>query len=96
MSIKMFNIVALSDDAVVINGAGGTGGKTAGRRKSKKAPKSRRKKVTPKKKKATKTYMEAKIQYLVNEAKWNATKILCEKNNWKFKILTEKTLFNAN
>ncbi len=40
--------------------------------------------------------MEAKIQYLVNEAKWNATKILCEKNNWKFKILTEKTLFNGN
>ncbi len=49
-----------------------------------------------KKKKASKTYMEAKIQYLVNEAKWNATKVLCEKNNWKFKILTEKTLFNAN
>ena len=35
MSIKMFNIVALSDDAVVINGAGGSSGPTAkaGRRK---------------------------------------------------------------
>ena len=32
MSIKMFNIVALSDDAVVINGAGSSGGKTKGGR----------------------------------------------------------------
>jgi hypothetical protein len=30
MSIKMFNIVALSDDAVVINGAGTSAPKTRG------------------------------------------------------------------
>ena len=36
MSIKMFNIVALSDDAVVINGAGSSGGKTKGGSRKKK------------------------------------------------------------
>jgi hypothetical protein len=37
MSIKMFNIVALSDDAVVINGAGGGGGRQKGGRRKAKA-----------------------------------------------------------
>ena len=30
---------------------------------------------------------------LINEAKWEAAKGLCEKNDWKFVILTEKQLF---
>ena len=61
MSIKMFNIVALSDDAVVINGAGGSSGPTAkaGRRKgrgakAKKAKKRGRVPVSRKKAKKAK------------------------------------------
>ena len=48
----------------------------------------------PKKPKTqTKTYKTNLFTYLVNEAKWDATKLLCEKEDWKFVLLTEKHLF---
>jgi hypothetical protein len=48
MSIKMFNIVALSDDAVVINGAGGSSGPTAKAGRNKKRSKRRKPKSVAK------------------------------------------------
>lgn len=33
------------------------------------------------------------VTWIINDAKWKAAKIYCEKNNMKFKILTEKELF---
>jgi hypothetical protein len=34
-----------------------------------------------------------KITWGINQAKWNAAKNYCDKNNFEFKILTEKELF---
>lgn len=42
--------------------------------------------------KPTKRYMEEVSTYLVNQAKWSATKLLCEKEGWGFTIWTEKEL----
>lgn len=42
--------------------------------------------------KPTRRYMEEVSTYLVNQAKWSATKILCEKEGWGFTIWTEKEL----
>lgn len=33
------------------------------------------------------------MTFLVNEAKWEAAKGICNCNEWDFKLLTEKTLF---
>jgi hypothetical protein len=33
------------------------------------------------------------ITWIINDAKWKAAKVYCEKNNMKFKLLTEKELF---
>lgn len=47
--------------------------------------------VTPPKKKGK--YFDSKMKtYLINIAKWNATKKVCEQKNWEFKIFTEKNL----
>ena len=46
-------------------------------------------KVTLKKKRR---YVKAVKTWLVNEAKWNAAKKVCEVNGWKFELLTEKQL----
>jgi hypothetical protein len=35
-----------------------------------------------------------KITWIINNAKWNAAKNYCAKNNITFKIITEKDLFN--
>jgi hypothetical protein len=35
-----------------------------------------------------------KITWIINNAKWNAAKVYCEKNNMEFKILTEKEIFS--
>jgi hypothetical protein len=38
-----------------------------------------------------------KIIWVINNAKWNAAKTFCQKNNMQFKLLTEKEIFsNAN
>jgi len=31
--------------------------------------------------------------YLINQAKWEATKVLCEQNDFEFKVYTEQELF---
>ena len=46
-------------------------------------------KVTLKKKRR---YVKAVKTWLVNEAKWNAAKKVCEVNGWKFALMTEKQL----
>ena len=46
-------------------------------------------KVTLKKKRR---YVKAVQTWLVNEAKWNAAKKVCEVNGWKFELMTEKQL----
>jgi len=48
-----------------------------------------------KKKKYTKTFGINMKTYLINEAKWEAAKKLCNDNEWQFKILTEKDLFKG-
>lgn len=49
-----------------------------------------------KKAKRTKTYEINKRTYIINEAKWKAAKKLCEDNEWKFTLLTEKQLFKES
>ena len=46
-------------------------------------------KVTLKKKRR---YVKAVKTWLVNEAKWNAAKKVCEVNGWKWSIMSEKHL----
>jgi len=46
------------------------------------------------KNKKTKSYKTDMATYLVNEAKWLAANKLCKDNEWEFKILTEKNIFN--
>jgi hypothetical protein len=48
-----------------------------------------------KKKKYTKTFGINMKTYIINEAKWEAAKKLCNDNDWQFKILTEKDLFKG-
>jgi hypothetical protein len=43
----------------------------------------------------TKTYHINMKTYAVNSAKWKAAKELCENNDWKFTLLTEKELFKG-
>jgi hypothetical protein len=42
--------------------------------------------------KAALNYQKAIQTFAVNQAKWEATRILCEKNGWSFKIITEREL----
>lgn len=42
--------------------------------------------------KASKSYKEAAMTYLVNQAKWKAAKIWCDQNGALFKIMTEYEL----
>ena len=46
-------------------------------------------KVTLKKKRR---YVKAVKTWLINEAKWEAAKKVCEVNGWKFELMTEKQL----
>jgi len=43
-------------------------------------------------KRKTKNFYESCRRYAVNKAKWKATEILCEKQGWEFKLLTEKDI----
>lgn len=46
----------------------------------------------PKQKKKTKKMLEETKTYLVNQAKWEAAKKWCDRNEFEFMILTEKEL----
>lgn len=37
-------------------------------------------------------FLEESVTYAVNHAKWKAAVQYCEKNNWEFKIMTEKQI----
>jgi hypothetical protein len=43
----------------------------------------------PKSGRKTKKYQTAVAMYLLNEAKWEAAQVWCEKNGYEFKIMTE-------
>ena len=49
-----------------------------------------RKPKTPKRK--TKAFMRESVEYIKNQAKWNAAKQYCDDNGMEFKIITEKEL----
>jgi hypothetical protein len=49
--------------------------------------------VPQKPKRMTKTFENATKTFLVNQAKWDAAKIVCENKGWEFKILTEKEIY---
>jgi hypothetical protein len=44
------------------------------------------------KNKKEKTYIQECITYSINKEKWSSAKKVCEKNGWKFIILTEDTV----
>ena len=46
----------------------------------------------PKKRKQTKNYIYESLTWQKNQAKWKYAEELCNKNNWEFKILTEREL----
>jgi hypothetical protein len=48
------------------------------------------------KRKSKKSLLNENITFAINTSKWEAAKAFCEKNSWKFVILTEKELFNGN
>jgi hypothetical protein len=48
------------------------------------------------KRKSKKSIINENINFQINNSKWEAAKQFCEKHSWKFVILTEKELFNAN
>jgi isopentenyldiphosphate isomerase len=54
-------------------------------------PNKQTKKPTPKKNK--RAYLNECITFEINTCKWKAAEEYCFKNGWKFKILTEETLF---
>lgn len=43
-------------------------------------------------KRKTKTYLKEMITYTVNQAKWEAADIFCQKHNWVFSIINEYDL----
>lgn len=44
--------------------------------------------------KSNRTFVTEMVQYQINTSKWESAKNFCNKNGWKFMILTEKNLFN--
>ena len=44
--------------------------------------------------KAQANYIKAIETFAINQAKWEATQILCDEKGWIFKIITEKELFD--
>ena len=43
--------------------------------------------------KAQQNYIKAIETFAINQAKWEATEVLCKERGWIFKIITEKELF---
>ena len=52
--------------------------------------------LQPSPKKNKRAYLNECITFEINNCKWKAAQELCNKNGWKFKILTEETLFKEN
>ena len=50
----------------------------------------------PGKRKSKKSLITENITFSINKSKWQAASDFCNKHSWKFVILTEKELFNAN
>lgn len=48
------------------------------------------------KRKSKKSLINESITYSINLKKWEAAKEFCDKHSWKFVIITEKELFDAN
>lgn len=48
--------------------------------------------VLPKKGSNLNTFKKRAETYVINQAKWEATKLFCEKHDLKFQILTEKNI----
>jgi hypothetical protein len=46
----------------------------------------------PTQKRKTKRYIQESATYIINQCKWKAADIFCQKKGWKFQILTEKDL----
>lgn len=55
-------------------------------------PYSQTKEPVKKKGKRKQTYINECVTYMVNQAKWEAARKLCQKKGWVFKIFTEKEL----
>jgi len=53
-------------------------------------------KVPKKPKRMTQRFINEANTYLVNQAKWEAASLVCEKKGWKFKILTEKEIYGRS
>ena len=53
-------------------------------------PEKQTKKPTQKRK--TKRFLEEAATYAINQEKWRAADIFCQKQGWKFMVLTEKDL----
>lgn len=45
--------------------------------------------------KSKRTYLTEVVQYQINKSKWESANKFCEKNGWKFIILTENNLFKG-
>ena len=52
--------------------------------------------VTQKPKRKTKTFENATKTYLINQAKWDAAKVVCENKGWAFRILTEREIYGKH
>ena len=46
-------------------------------------------------KRKTKSYINECITFEINAAKWKSAREYCEKNGWKFIIITEKDIFSS-
>jgi hypothetical protein len=49
---------------------------------------------TRKPRQRTKTWMYAEATWMINQRKWEAAQKFCQQNGMKFKLITEKELFN--
>lgn len=48
--------------------------------------------MRPTQKRKTKRYIQESVTYAINQEKWRAADIFCQKHGWKFMVLTEKDL----
>lgn len=41
-------------------------------------------------------YLKETMTFMINQAKWKATREFCNKKNWKFYVMTEEDLYGSN
>lgn len=46
--------------------------------------------------KSKRTFITETLQFEINKAKWESASMFCNKNGWKFMILTEDNIFKGN